>query len=383
MPCPPASKFIYLHNLHSEINSGVNKKIIQQVCSMNRLMTAELALFCKSKKSADDYTASVVSFSKDKGMEPPAIRWCRTTGDVSKLLSSLSPMDFLYTRYPPIPSITIPLLVNRNPKVILEINGILSKEGGNNVSVNLGWRMLEWIFRPWLIRTGDSLVAVTDEILKYHEPRGPRKGTKGTVISNGIDCDSLPLRHYENVRKSHVNLIGVALVSNWHGYDRVLKGMANYNGEADFRFHIVGDGPEIPSLQRMSDNLELGDKIIFHSFQTGEALSKLYDMCDIAISTLAIHRTGLSEHCCLKSREYCARGIPFIYAGEDADFPNGFRFALKLPLSDEPLDMQLIAEFFSQVSHTSNCPDQMCDYARNHVDWSVKMAELKKTLYFK
>lgn len=380
MSCPTVSKFVYLHNLHGEINSGVNKKIIRQVCAMNHLMTAELALFCKSKESVDDYAAAVFSYSKEKGVEPPAIRWCRTKGSISKLLSSLSSKDFLYVRYPPIPSITIPLLVNRNPKVVLEINGILSKEGGNHASVNLGWRMLEGIFRPWLMRMGDNFVAVTDEILKYHEPRGSRNSTKGIVISNGIDCDGFPPRHNKDVRKRQIDLIGVALVSDWHGYDRVLKGMANYAGDLALRFHIVGNGPEIPSLQRLADELELGDRVIFHGFKTGQDLSTLYEMCDIAVSTLAIHRTGLSEHCCLKSREYCARGIPFIYAGEDADFPNEFKFALRMPLSDEPLDVQLVVDFFCQLSHTSNCAGQMRDYAKNHLDWGIKMAELKKAL---
>ncbi len=64
-------------------------------------------------------------------------------------------------------------------------------------------------------------------------------------ISNGIDAKAISIRQ-KVAADENIHLIGVATLSFWHGYDRVIEGLHKYykNGNPNRKelfFHIVGD----------------------------------------------------------------------------------------------------------------------------------------------
>lgn len=62
-------------------------------------------------------------------------------------------------------------------------------------------------------------------------------------ISNGIDFDAIPQKITRNDTSRELHLIGVAEVHYWHGFDRIIKGMADYyatHPSYKVYFHIVG-----------------------------------------------------------------------------------------------------------------------------------------------
>ena len=145
-------------------------------------------------------------------------------------------------------------------------------------------------------------------------------------------------------------------------------------------FHIVGEGPEINQLKALTSSMGLSEKVRFHGFLTGEPLDALFDTCDIAVGTLALHRKGLSEACTLKAREYCARGIPFIDAGKDPDFPDDFEYIMRLPLDDSEVNIPSVLEFADRARGSPSHPEAMTQYARKQLDWSTKEQELRSFL---
>jgi glycosyltransferase involved in cell wall biosynthesis len=153
--------------------------------------------------------------------------------------------------------------------------------------------------------------------------------------------------------------------------------LAEYNGPVKIRIHIVGDGPEIPRLKKMMDDLKLKDKIVFYGFISGQDLDSVFDQSHIAIGSLGIHRIGLKEASILKAREYCSRGIPYITACDDPDFTDDFAFVLKLPSDDQAIDMGQVLAFTTRVIQDADHPRKMRHYAKEHLDWSIKMRKLK------
>ena len=117
--------------------------------------------------------------------------------------------------------------------------------------------------------------------------------------------------------------------------------------------------------------------VIFHGFTTGHDLDILYDQCHLAAGSLGMHRKGLTMTSELKSREYCARGIPFIIACGDSDFPDDFPAILKLPPDESPIDMHQVILSASVISRDTDHAQKMRRYARENLDWSVKMKKLK------
>jgi hypothetical protein len=81
---------------------------------------------------------------------------------------------------------------------------------------------------------------------------------------------------------------------------------------------------------------------------TGNALRRLYEDSHIAVSTLALHRKGLSSASELKAREYCAIAIPFIACGDDPDFPHDQPFRVRVANDDRPDDVVAVMADFGR-----------------------------------
>jgi hypothetical protein len=100
----------------------------------------------------------------------------------------------------------------------------------------------------------------------------------------------------------------------------------------------------------------------------------------VAIGALGIHRKKLSESSTLKSREYCSRGIPYIIASTDPDFPPDFPYLLRIPEDETAIDIEKVLGFVSRIYQDPDHPQKMRRYAEEHLDWSIKMHTLKTFL---
>ena len=136
-------------------------------------------------------------------------------------------------------------------------------------------------------------------------------------------------------------------------------------------------GQNCPTSSRSRAELDVVDDVIVHGIVTGEALGDLYNNCHVAVGTLGIHRKGLTQGSTLKSREYFARGIPYIIASPDPDIPNDYPFIYMVPLDDSPVCIDRIIEFAQRACSDIEHPERMRSFALEHLDWSKKMCLLK------
>ncbi len=183
-------------------------------------------------------------------------------------------------------------------------------------------------------------------------------GVKTINISNGIDFDQVRLKSNNIINKDKLNLIGVADIHSWHGYDRIIKGMANYykqNGLVKVYFHVIGNGiiQVIKELKLLTKENNLDEYIYFHGPKSSLELDSLFDSADFGIASLARHRSNITHIKTLKNREYAARGIPFIYSEIDSDFEK-MPYILKAPANEEPIDICEIVDFYAKLNITSN-----------------------------
>ncbi len=198
---------------------------------------------------------------------------------------------------------------------------------------------------------------------------------KFILINNGIQLDSVKVKKQN--KKNYLNLLSIANVAFWHGYDRIIKGLYEYyktNPEKEIYYHCVGEGPELTNLKKLTKELNLEKYVIFHGTKTGEDLDKVVDECDIALGSLGNHRKGLYADSALKNREYCARGIPFVIASDDQDFPKTFPFVYRIPKDDTPVDVsQVIKWYESLIKEYTNYSIEMRKYAEENLSWDAKM----------
>jgi len=194
-------------------------------------------------------------------------------------------------------------------------------------------------------------------------------------FDNGVDPGDVLPRTKHIVSKDKLNIIGVAKISSWHGYDRIIKGIYEYkknNGEVNVNFIIVGNGDDLDNLKNLTKKLDLSQNIIFRGFTTGKDLDSLYDISDIGVDAIGIHRKNFSKISSLKSREYCLKSLPFITIdGADDDFKN-FNYSIKVKSDDSAIDIFNIIEEFRQISKFDYILE-MRKYGEKHLSWKTKI----------
>ncbi|MDP3437360.1 MAG: glycosyltransferase [Bacteroidales bacterium] len=233
---------------------------------------------------------------------------------------------------------------------------------------------LNRIFRRFLKGRLDRIVTFTN--LEFID------GVKTINISNAIDFSSVPLANRVPGCNNNFNLLGVAEVHFWHGYDRVIAGLASFykdkDRDIDVHFHIVGAGAQadLVQLKEITSNLSMGEYVHFHGNKHTDELDEFFDMADFGIASLARHRTGITNIKTLKNREYAARGIPFIYSEIDEDFEQ-MPYIIKAPADESAIDICKIIEFKNTLNLT---PGQIRESITKKLSWDVQMKTVVKEL---
>lgn len=218
---------------------------------------------------------------------------------------------------------------------------------------------------------------IVDRILQYApESWWFSLGAKNKMklTTNCIRVKDISYKENTFSDKNVISLIAVANIANWHGYDRILKGLASYKPKfsRDFVIEIVGDGVEKNKLEKLVSTLSLNEKVTFHGFQKGKELEKLYDDADIGIGSLAIHRKGLEYASELKLREYGAIGLPMILAAQDPVFNEKLMFVHKVPLSEKCIDFYKLNKWVDDLILNKASSKEIRDYTQASADFAFK-----------
>ena len=227
--------------------------------------------------------------------------------------------------------------------------------------------MLDRLFRRRLARHLDAIVTFSD----YERIFGQR-----TIrISNGIDFDSVRMKQSVNDTSSELNLIGVAEIHRWHGFDRIVEGLAQYYSQPQsriVRFHVVGyffSAQDETEFRKLVADRGMEQYVLLYGKKHGTELDRLFDHCDFGIGSLGRHRVGIKNIKTLKNREYAARGIPFIYSETDSDFDDK-PYILKAPADDTPIDIANIIAFHRRLTVDA----QEIRNSIAHLSWNRQMA---------
>lgn len=178
-------------------------------------------------------------------------------------------------------------------------------------------------------------------------------GRPTICISNGIDFNHIPLKRHINDTSHELHLIGVAEIHYWHGFDRLVMGLVNYyKSQPSYKvyFHIAGwffGERERNAILPIIKQHGLEEYIILHGARHGKELDDLFEQADMAIGSLARHRSGIIHIKTLKNREYAARGLSFIYSEIDSDFEDK-PYILKAKADESPIDIYQIIEFYKR-----------------------------------
>lgn len=374
-------KILYLSNiaLLSPEGSGVIKKVYAQ-CKVLQLHNHEVYLACCKdsntfvilKEEEEVFSISIGSVrgpSKDRAIFKAVISWI--IGNEVKVV---------YSRYETYSLATARFysrLKTLGVHVLLEIPTYPISQRWTMIMTNIKSHKyvtaLKQFFNSTIGALGVTKMRHGVERIVNNNGFDRIWGVPTIKITNGVDVDSTPIQTKNNKKSKEIRLVAVASVAKWHGYDRVIKGLAEYyqSSTADYiiKFDIVGPGSEIENLKILVNNLCLSNYVTFLGYKSGKELSDIINNADIAVSVLGAHRNNMLMYDSLKSREYSARCIPFITETTEYAYINK-PFVLTCPSDESVVDMHKVIAFYQGVNLLET-QSIMRDFAHSNCDWKV------------
>lgn len=357
-------KGIYL-NFISEKEIGVYKKINYQIKSFNKLgVNTKKCKIIEGKFYINDIFINKyhtgTSF-KEKLSRKIDLYFCLKKLQRPKLYEDI---DFMYIRYfysSPWLISYLKFLKKINLKVILEIP-----------TYPYDGEVKDNFFTKWDKKYRKELHKYVDKVVTYSDDKEIWE-IPCINISNGIDLKEIQMIDRKK-KEGKIILTSVSNCSFWHGIDRFIYSILEYtknNGKEEIIFNIVGEGNETSKLKQTVKENKLENYVIFHGKRLGKELDEFYNITDIGIGSLGIHRISLETVQPLKNREYCAKGLPFIISFNDPDFINK-EFVYKIGNNEKLFDIEKIIEWYKNLKITSK---EIREYSKNF-SWDIQMKKV-------
>lgn len=284
--------------------------------------------------------------------------------------------NYCYVRYSPATRGLISILkiiksTQKDIKVILEIPTYPYENEFKKLKAKPS-KIKDRVFRRFIKRYVDLIITPS------HIEEDIIFGVPALEITNGIDIGTVKTRTKVNTNDA-INLIGVALITPKQGYDRVIRGMSEYYKnktqlEPDVYFYVIGSGNAKRELESLSNGLGVNDYVIFTGVKEEAELEHYYSIGDLGIGTLGLYKTNeLLKVNSLKTREYCAKGLPFLITDCDyifADDPKDFFMIVKD--SEASIDIRSILRYLNELYNKYSYQELagiMTEFAENNLSW--------------
>ena len=169
---------------------------------------------------------------------------------------------------------------------------------------------------------------------------------------NGIQVEDVALVGGA-YREEEITLIGVAYMQRHHGYERIIDGMREYYESGENRYtvtlRLVWDGPEKAGYQELAEKYHLRDHVVFYPNKSGKELDELYDGSDIALGSFGMYKLGLYTLGALKTREYLAKGMPFITGCPVDVLEEDYPYVKTFSNDAQSVDIREVIQFYEKL----------------------------------
>lgn len=370
--------FLIFHGF--EESNGISKKIRYQIKALKQC-GVDVRTCWLDDKDGHKYRMIDDQILEDYGSGFMGKIRKRTNLDCIYKYITINNIDFIYVRSD---HHTTPFLVrlykkikNKGVKILLEIPTYPYDVEYKGLPWGYQWiLLLDKCLRKRMAKYIDRIITFSDDDTIFNCPT--------IKLSNGVDFPSIPLKQEQKRSSKQIEGIALATIHPWHGFDRIIEGLALYhqtNQNIDFILHIVGAGvPQtLNNYHHLVKKYGLENYVLFHGPLYGKELDDLFERCDIGIGSLARHRSGIKYLKSLKNREYAARGIPFIYSEIDSDFESK-PYILKFPADESPIPIDKVITFYKEQTLTSL---EIRQSIEDTLSWKKQMQIVISALYEK
>jgi glycosyltransferase involved in cell wall biosynthesis len=230
---------------------------------------------------------------------------------------------------------------------------------------------IDHIFRKKLVKCIDRIVVTGANV------GDSLWGVKAINIVNGIDFSTVNQRDFLG-HGDVINISCIAKFSPWHGYERLIIGLADYYAKKpkqEVNLLMVGDGSERSVYEKLVTDNRLDNHVKFLGRLTGEKLNEIYDITDIGACSFGRYKSGINVIGDLKSREFLAKGIPMICGCEiDVLRDKEYKYALFFPNDSSAININEVVEWHNQLagkSEQAGITETIRSISKEWIDYGV------------
>lgn len=222
--------------------------------------------------------------------------------------------------------------------------------------------LLDVLFWPLIYSNIDNLTIIkSNSCVKMYR--------KMISITNGVDIDTIQERNKVAEDRGKFSMVAVGTLYPYHGYDRILAGLQECNekiGAIKVEMHFVGDSPTTQSLKKIAQEYGLNN-VFFHGIKTTKELNEMYDMFDVGLGCLALHRRNADIDTTLKIIEYYCRGIPVVTSGKSPMDLYDPDVTIHVSDNDKPVNISEIYNGYISISNEKK--QKIALTAKAHFSW--------------
>lgn len=374
-------------DIDNDVSIGIRKKIFGQIEALKSFNYKVDLCYIKEEKSI-----IIESIDKNRKIYKENLKDFGKGSNVNKIKLSIanyingSDYDIVYIRsgilnyYAPF---FLGKIKRKSRLIFLEIPTYpytyetLSKTAGMEFTAKL--RMFRRILVDFFIR---RLIRFYVDYIVLTIPKTSLWGIPVISIENSICIEKISLRNQPD-HFAQINLFTATNIEIWQGLERVIKGLQEYEkqkNDYDIYVKIAGEGTQKKALSDLVQKCHLEHKIMFTGPAQREKLNELFNEADIGIGSLGRHRQKTNVCSTLKVKEYCAKGIPFIYSNDEPSLTGDEPFALKLMADESPVDFRQVIAFFQSFRKNPGIEFKMKKFAEENYDWSIQMKKIHQKI---
>ena len=357
-------KILYLA-FASPSSPQVMEKIHQQLSAMKKYNSESVGLVIGWGNLSKNYSYQYVNFQDYN----PNLDFNQFALTLMDEYASRINADIIYFRYPASNQF-LHEFVLKHPNVVFEhqtkeLNEFSIRKDKDYYYYN------EQKYGGKVLSKALGITTITNDVAEYEQKRAGRD-IDYFVFGNGTWMDAAPIVKDEFPDKQ-INILFMGSFAPWHGVDRVIKGLSEYKGISNFKIHMVGNGEKGAEYIELIKHLKLERNFIFYGFKSREEINKIANICHLAIGSLGLHRIGFEQVAPLKHREYCLRGIPFIYSGNEVDFSSELEFVHQVQSDDSNIDFVQLENFARLRIEKPAIKQDARNYALTNLTWEIKI----------
>lgn len=190
------------------------------------------------------------------------------------------------------------------------------------------------------------------------------------IFHNAIDIDNYRLYPAPDITDT-IKLIIVANIAEYHNYERILNSIKKYSGSYKIELGIISpDSNAYQSLKKQIKDLNLEDCIKEYGSLSLEKIRDISKDYHIGIGQLSSSEKGSNIVNTLKSKDYCAMGLPFVSTCYDTSFEKDFPYAFITDNMDSDIDLNKIIDWYLEIAADSDYRKKMFTYAQKNLQFN-------------